>query len=160
MRYLWLTIKHKWFVLVAGIRIGAPLWRLIVHDWTKFLPCELPHYNRQFFGDKSTPYSFMRAWLHHQNSNDHHWEYWIPRTGHNRCEPPFEDGEAMLMAPGAYMEMIADWVGASRAYEGRWPTKGDWKWLDENLDKVTLNPITRREVTLGLVYAGYLEVSV
>src|SRR3972149_8819971 len=84
MRYLWLTLKHKWFVFVAGRRLGVPLYLLILHDWSKFLWCELPHYQRQFYGEANDPLGFSYAWNHHQKSNKHHWEYWIPITGHSR----------------------------------------------------------------------------
>ena len=55
LKYIWLTVKHKVFVFRAGLRTKAPLWRLIIHDWSKFTPSEAPHYGRQFFGDKSDP---------------------------------------------------------------------------------------------------------
>ena len=49
-QYLKYVIRHKWFVFVAGLVVGAPLWRLIVHDWTKFLPRELGPYVMKFYG--------------------------------------------------------------------------------------------------------------
>ena len=53
MKYFWLTIKHKWFVFLAGLKIGAPLWRLITHDMSKLSWREFKHYQRQFYGDKN-----------------------------------------------------------------------------------------------------------
>lgn len=147
LRYLWLTLKHKAFVFRAGLTTGAPLWRLAIHDWTKFLPCEAPHYGRQFFGTKDEPEAFAAAWLHHQNSNPHHWEYWLPRTGHDKADG---DNQALRMPNWAVREMVADWLGASRAYEGKWPT--DWKswgWLRANLQKKILprvHPETRQDI--------------
>lgn len=137
IKYIWLTIKHKCFVLYAGLRwTKAPLWRLVIHDWSKFTPSEAPHYGRQFFGDKSDPEGFVKAWIHHQNHNPHHWEYWIPRTGHNRCTPPYPDNVPVAMPEWAVREMVADWLGASRAYEGRWPSPAGWPWMDNNLSSV------------------------
>ena len=130
MKYFWLTIKHKWFVFLAGIKIGCPIWRLITHDLSKFSLSELPHYQRQFFGKADQPEKFVRCWLYHQNRNDHHWEYWIPRTGHNRCTPPYPDNVPIRMPLPAIKEMVADWMGASRAYEGKWP-KDSWPWFDK-----------------------------
>jgi len=149
IKYMLLTIKHKWFVSIAGLRIvrGISIWRLIKHDWTKFLPSELSHYGTQFFGTKDQPYDFIRAWLHHQNSNDHHWEYWIPRTGHTRCDPPFLAGEPLEMKPKAAREMVADWLGACRTYEGNWPNSlEEWGWFKKNFSKIRLNPKTRRQI--------------
>ena len=85
IRYCWLTTKHKVFVFRAGLKVGAPIWRLVIHDLSKYTPAEAPHYGRQFFGDKSQPDQFAAAWLHHQNRNPHHLEYWISRTGHDRA---------------------------------------------------------------------------
>ena len=50
LKYLSYVLRHKWFVLLAGLRVGAPLWRLLVHDWTKFLPCEWGPYVEKFYG--------------------------------------------------------------------------------------------------------------
>ena len=140
LKYFWLTCRHKWFVFLAGFGF-VPLWRLLIHDWTKFLPCELPHYNRQFFGKADDPEGFIGAWVHHQNSHQHHWEYWIPRTGHNRCDPPYQDNEPTPMPKWAVKEMVADWMGASRAYDGKWPTK-DWPWFKNAFPKMRLHPAT------------------
>ena len=143
MKYLLLTLRHKWFVLLAGIKVGAPIWRLLIHDWTKLLPSELYQYQRQFFGDQGDPNGFAVAWLKHQNTHPHHWEYWIPRTGHNRCTRPVPDNEPLPMPDWAVREMLADWMGACRSYEGNWPMENDtWSWLDRNLEHVRLHPDT------------------
>jgi len=133
VRYFWLTIKHKWFVLLAGIKLNVPLYLLLLHDWSKFLPCELPHYQRQFYGGASDPLGFSYAWLHHQRCNKHHWEYWVPITGHNRGGYP--DMKPLPMPDKYIREMVADWMGASRAYEGKWPNQG-WPWWLKNRNKI------------------------
>ncbi len=134
-KYIWLTVKHKAFVLRAGLRTRAPIWRLLIHDWSKFTRAEAPHYGRQFFGDQGDPLGFSYAWLHHQRNNPHHWEYWIPITGHNRGG--YGDLEPLPMPEWAIREMVADWLGASRAYEGCWPkTPQTWPWLSKNLGKI------------------------
>ena len=134
-KYFWLTVKHRWFVLLAGLKTKAPLWRLLIHDWTKFLPSELPHYGRQFFGKADDPEGFAvctpshtrtRRWLKHQNRHPHHWEYWMTRP----------DNTSLPMPEWAVREMIADWMGASRAYEGKWPVKREWAWLDKHWEQL------------------------
>ena len=159
MKYLFLTLKHKWFVLLAGIKIQTPIWKLLIHDWTKFLPCELPHYQRQFFGTADNPKGFIKAWIHHQNSNPHHWEYWIPRTGHNRCTPPYPDNVAVEMPEWAVREMVADWFGASRAYTGNWPSPNNWTWLAKQwpIIKLRLHPATAELVQQILLEMGYKD---
>ena len=140
MKYFLLTIKHKWFVFLAGKRLGVPLYLLLLHDWTKFTPCELPHYQRQFYGKADQPLNFSYAWLHHQKSNKHHWEYWIPITGHNRGG--YSDLQPLPM-PNKYVgEMVADWMGASRAYEQKWPDEWPdkiWPWWEKNKAKVLMH---------------------
>lgn len=155
MKYFWLTLKHKWFVLLAGLKVGGiPFWRLLLHDLSKLTPMELPHYQRQFFGKADDPLGFIRCWVRHQNHNPHHWEYWIPRTGHNRCTPPYPDGEPVPMPEWAVREMVADWMGAGRAYTGKWDNLHDWTWLRKNLPEIT--PHLHRETrdTLCRVLGG------
>ena len=154
MKYFVLALKHKAFVFWAGLATKAPLWRLLIHDWTKLLPCELPHYSRQFFGKADDPGGFIRCWVHHQNSHPHHWEYWIPRTGHNRCDPPYQDNMPIPMPEWAVKEMVADWIGASRAYDGRWPKNGNWPWLMKAFPKMRLHPQTRNILNWVLFSTG------
>lgn len=49
-RYLSYVVRHKWFVLRAGLVTGAPFWRLLIHDWSKFLPVEWFPYVEMFYG--------------------------------------------------------------------------------------------------------------
>jgi len=143
LRYAWLTIKHRHYVFLAGLRIGVPLWRLLTHDLSKFGPLELIHYGRQFFGDASQPDKFAACWIHHQNHNDHHWEYWMPRTKHDQSP---DESKALPMPYGAMLEMVADWYGASRAYEGKWPESGNWPWFEQNFDNIIVHPTTRAQI--------------
>lgn len=158
MKYFILILKHKWFVFLAGLKTKAPLWRLILHDWSKFMPDELPHYQKQFFGNADDPRGFIECWTRHQNRHPHHWEYWIPRTGHNRCDPPYKDNEAIPIPEGILREMIADWFGASRAYGGKWPTKDNWPWVDENLHKIKERIHPESCILIDKILAETLEV--
>lgn len=136
MRYLILTVKHKWFVLVAGLYVGVPLRQLLRHDWTKLKPTNFRAYHRQFFGKADRPVEFAYTWLEHQNLERHHWEFWICRTGHNRADPPIPDGSCLPMPDRYVREMIADWLAAGRAYEGKWPALPDWPWYAANWPKI------------------------
>jgi len=143
-KYAKLTVKHKWFVLLAGRKLGVSYWRLLKHDLSKFGVKEIFAYGRQFFGDRSDSAGFARAWLHHQNHNDHHWEYWIARSGHNRLSGRGTVPEEM--SEGAMLEMMADWLGAGRAYEGSWPNVHNWLWLNNHFSKMHLNMTTRGKI--------------
>lgn len=146
MKYFKQTLIHKWWVLIAGLRLGGiPLWRLLIHDWTKFTPAELPHYNRQFFGDKNDPVGFAKAWNHHESHNPHHWGYWIARSGKYMGQP--------LPMPKTYVrEMVADWWGAGRTYNHSWNMT---KWLTNSLPNIILHEDTRKEVINVLEEIGY-----
>ena len=156
--YLKYVVRHKWFVFVAGRRVKSPLWRLIIHDWSKFLPCEWFPYVAQFYGRKPTEdeeritynlgisiktraeikADFNAAWNHHQKSNKHHWQYWILI---NDSDEPKIRPQPM---PVSYVrEMVADWMGAGRAITGKWDVQ---TWYTDNRDKIILHDHTRRLV--------------
>lgn len=145
LRYASYVLRHKWFVFVAGRRTGAPLWRLIVHDWSKLTAAEWSPYVRSFYGPwsyKDRPAdvvaTFDAAWLHHQHANPHHWQHWVLR----------EDSGATKVLPipeRIVREMVADWMGAGRAITGRWEVAS---WYAANRDKILL-----AEETRGLVDA-------
>jgi len=137
VKYFWLTIKHKYYVFIAGLKIGCPIHLLIFHDLTKFFPSELPHYGRQFFGDSNNPLAFSYAWNHHQKTNKHHWEYWVPVTGCIRGG--YKDLQPLPMPKKYILEMVADWCGASKAYEKKWPWENNWQWFKNNFDNAQKN---------------------
>lgn len=136
--YLKYVFRHKWFVLIAGVKIGAPFWRLIIHDWSKFLPSEWKPYAYTFYdknGNKQYKESpeFKRAWNYHQKRNKHHWQYWLLKE---------DDGLFIPIAmPEKYMlEMLADWMGAGRAITGRWEVV---EWYEKNNHKIILHDYVR-----------------
>jgi len=50
LKYLSYVVRHKWFVFLAGLRVGGiPLWRLLIHDWSKFTPAEWRPYVQSFY---------------------------------------------------------------------------------------------------------------
>lgn len=143
LRYLRYVIKHKYFVFQAGMELHVPLWRLIIHDWTKFLPSEWFPYRRFFYGSipssksggpkRKATYEFECAWNLHQKRNDHHWQHWV-RIGDDGTIVP------LPMSPNAFREMIADWKGAGKAITGKDDTD---EWYMKNRDQMLLHPNTR-----------------
>lgn len=160
LRYLRYVLSHKWFVLMAGLRIGGiPLWRLLIHDWSKLTPAEWGPYVRYFYGTRPTERladrdggEFDRARLHHQHRNPHHWQHWVLR----------EDSGAvkLLRMPEHFArEMVADWMGAGRAMTGRWEAR---EWYEKNGDNMQLAMFTRvlAERLLGVpCYCGAFGAS-
>lgn len=144
--YLKYVLRHKWFVLVAGVQLGVPVWTLILHDWDKFLPDEWFPYASAFYkADGSKQYvesdAFTRAWNAHQKRNKHHWQWWMITwdRGTTECLP---------MSHAARLEMLADWYGAGRAIAG---TQSPADWYMKNADKMQLHPETRAWVEQQLI---------
>lgn len=142
--YFKYVIRHKWYVLLAGLKLGVPIWGLIIHDWQKFTPVEWSPYVWSFYGPwsyKDRPQhvkdAFDLAWLHHQHQGPHHWQYWLLR----------EDSSVVtkvLQMPDRYhREMLADWIGASKAITGKDNTN---EWYLENRHKISLHDNTRKWV--------------
>lgn len=51
------------------------------------------------------------------------------------------DGVPQRRPDEAVVEMVVDWLAASRAYEGTWPCcGGHWHWLEHGWDRVKLHP--------------------
>lgn len=136
------TMTHKFLVMVAGVRLGGiPFWRLLVHDWQKFLPVELRGYAEKYcstywyrneevmraYGDhgivEAAPFGYLAddryklAWHHHKNSAPHHYQYWIGCDG------------AFTMPDTYVREMVADLMASGRQYTGDWNMQ---EWLDKN----------------------------
>jgi hypothetical protein len=148
LRYGSYVARHKWFVFRAGLKTGAPLWRLVIHDWSKLTPAEWGPYVRTFYAKhKARPGEFDKAWLHHQHRNPHHWQHWLLRE---------DDGDLkVLPMPEKFVrEMVADWMGAGRAITGQW---GATDWYLANFGRIVLDPETRKQVheLLGLKSHDY-----
>lgn len=154
LRFIWSLLRHKWFVLRAGRLTGVPLWRLIIHDSSKFLPDEFTLYAKNFHGDYSNSpndraqvsLDFTYAWLHHENHNPHHWGYWIPRSGKFANVP--------LPMPETYVrEMIADCMGASRVYTNSWDIA---VWLNKNGPNWKIHDETLEHIWTVMIELGYV----
>lgn len=135
LRYLKNLLKHKWFVFVAGRRVGVSLIQLIMHDASKFSRAEWGPYVARFGSGRAGSLDHSKeadawraAFKHHWQNNPHHWEYWVREIG-----PVFMPEEYVR-------EMVADWMGAGRAYTGRWEVK---EWYEQNKERIKLHPGTR-----------------
>lgn len=162
IKYLSYIIRHKWFVFIAGVDLKKTgrkisLWRLMVHDLSKFCPNEWVPYMEHFYGDNLSEKEiadvpgdyrhffvskerwakkFDVAWLHHIHRNPHHWQYWVLRED--------DGGTITIEMPEKYMhEMVADWLGAGRAITGRWETE---EWYQKNKSNMMLHDKTRKSV--------------
>jgi hypothetical protein len=147
--------EHIAYVREAGQKLGVPEEQLLFHDASKYSHEELPFYARHFFGD-GDPVGFAKAWLHHLHSNAHHWQYWIFPDGYSYQDQYPINQDGVLRMPQEYvLEMIADWMGASKAYTGSWDMTG---WLLENIPKIIVHPDTAVDLKGILAELGYAGV--
>ena len=135
-RYAAYVVRHKWFVFRAGLKTRAPLWRLVIHDWSKLTRAEWTPYVRMFYTGRKDQDAFDAAWLRHQHRNPHHWQHWVLRE---------DDGAtvSLAMPESLIREMVADLMGAGRAITGRWEVR---KWYEANASKMLLHHETRERV--------------
>jgi len=143
-KYASYVARHKFFVFKAGLQMKAPIWRLVIHDYSKLSRAEWGPYVRRFYGGRpGVPVTdddsddFRRAWLHHQHRNPHHWQAWILRQ---------DDGQMKVLRMPEHFarEMVADWMGAGRAITGRWAV---YEWYQGGAgEAMLLHPETRKFV--------------
>ena len=164
LNYLIYVLRHKWFVFLACLDLGVPLWIAVFHDWDKLLPDEFIPYAKFFYepdGTKTqrrskTGYykptdtgnaAFDFAWLLHQKRNKHHWQWWVL--------PEDNGGVKVLPMTDTYRrEMLADWRGAGKA-QGTPDTK---TWYLANHHKMKLHPETREWIERMLDVKGLEEL--
>lgn len=151
------VLIHKWYVLIAGNVVGVPIWRLIIHDWSKFSPIELLGYAGNIGGGVSKK-RWARAWLHHLHCNPHHPEHWVLSW---RGNPRFYDelGEkigpfvTILPMPDIYVrEMIADMMASSKTATGSYNIAD---WLNQNGPNMNFHDQTITLIDKIMKEAGY-----
>lgn len=143
------VIKHRWFVFLHCYYAGIPLQGLI-HDLSKFSPVEFFEGVKYYQGDKSPinackeANGYSMAWFHHKGRNKHHFEYWIDYM---------DDGGKSIQMPYKYaLELICDFLGAGKAYNGKnftYRNELDW-WLTRLTSKpnMLINEQTKLFITM------------
>lgn len=125
-------LTHKWLVFLAGRWVGVPIWRLLIHDWSKFSPTEFGRYSRYKFGGGSTE-EWAIGWLHHQHNEPHHPEFYIlvwhgNLDFYDKVGKKLADYVTILPMPQTYVrEMVADMHATSKEVTGSWDIS---KWLN------------------------------
>ena len=136
------AVKACWGLLIrSSIAFGGI--ELTDHDLSKYTDDEYSAYDDYFYpktDDKDVlaiiKKRFKDAWLHHQNTNKHHWQYWVLINDEDRIKP-------LEMPRDSIYEMVADW--GSFAYQKK---DGDelLKWYESHKDKMILHERTRKDV--------------
>lgn len=151
--YLQKLNLHIQYVQEAGQRLLVPDDQLRLHDQSKFTKAQFFGYAMHFCGG-GAPEHFAKAWLQHQNSEPHHWEFYIMRTDPTRGASGAENG--ILPMPHCYVrEMVADFQGASKAYTGSWKIG---KWLQGNMKNMRVHSQTAALLREVLSSIGYEKI--
>jgi len=137
--------KHKFWVGYYCFKAGL-YWQGITHDLSKFSPVEFIESVKYYQGTSSPidackkEKGYSNAWLHHKGRNKHHYEYW---------QDNFDYGCTPLKMPFNYaLEMICDYLGAGRAYNGKnFTLESEYQWW---LHKSSL-PLKMHENTLTFI---------
>jgi len=145
--------KHIAFVQEAGRQLRVPEPQLAIHDQSKWTAGEFPGYALHFKGG-GAPDQFAYAWLHHIHHNPHHWQHWIFADGYTPAGSQVQNG-AVEMPTRYVLEMIADWMGASRAYTGSFDM---FAWLVSNFPKIRLHSNTAEYLRYELDRQGYADI--
>lgn len=133
-------LRHIMLVQEAGSLLGVPKSQLDEHDNSKWGKEEFWDYAQHFHGTKADPTGFSLAWNHHVHNNPHHWQYWIhPAGGVVQGCDLFND--AFVMPKNFALEMVADWLGASKGYTGSWDMT---EWLGKSWLRMKIHSETRK----------------
>lgn len=155
-KYIDSLVKHIGYVREAAQTLHVPNGQIMSHDDSKWSMAEFPGYALHFQGG-GDPIRFSRAWLHHIHHNPHHWQSWIFPDGFTPKDANVEPGGLVPMPEWYALEMVADWLGATKAYTGEWDLTD---WLNSNLanGKIKLHSATQRFVRTILYRIGYDEI--
>lgn len=156
------VIDHIKWVQLAAYELDVDRDQWMYHDASKFDRVEFNGYARNFVGadgkarSHGDPVAFAPAWLHHIHCNPHHWQHWIFPNGFTPKDANVEAGGVVEMPDHYVVEMVADWLGASRAYTGHWDMS---KWLKDNLPRVMLHTKSAETCRLILDQLGYDQIT-
>ena len=144
---------HKWWVFYYCCKLRIP-WQGIMHDISKFSWTELKESIKYYQGDKSPipiakkENGYSEAWQHHKGRNKHHFEYWIDFTD--------KDIKIIPMPYKYVLELIADYLGAFRAYNGYMNFEEEYQWWLKKSEQIEfMNPATKSFITQIFRYIHY-----
>lgn len=136
--------KHK-YVVFKECRACGITRQGIIHDMSKFSPAEFITSAKYYQGTKSPieaekeDIGYSVAWLHHKGRNKHHWEWWTDYS-------PVDGSIIANKIPVNYViEMVCDWVGASKVYNGvNWTQADPLKYYHKVRAGRHLHPATEK----------------
>lgn len=114
------------------------------HDASKYSEEEFDAYCNYFYPTPICPAddtAFDLAWLHHQKSNPHHWQYWVLIRDEGDIVP-------MDMPVSEICNMLSDWHAFSR----RDLSSTAYTWYMKNGSKMILSDNTRKIIDVLIEY--------
>ena len=151
--------KHKYWVWYYMCKCGHG-WRGLWHDMSKFSPVEFWESVKYYSGTRSPidackeDKGVSMAWMHHKGRNPHHYEYWMDN---------FDKGGEPKEMPAKYkVEMICDYLGAARAYMGKYFSYcAEYEWWQKKLSLPRSQHQNDKDfVSAVLYYLAVLECDV
>lgn len=139
-------LKHKYFVFKYCCKLGIP-WQGLLHDLSKFSPTEFIE-SIKYYQDGISPIDvckkkngYSKAWFHHKGHNPHHCEFWTDNYGTNPI--------AHKMPDKYVRELIADYIGAAKAYFGEknFTYANEREWWEKRRKILLIHPDTEAVIT-------------
>lgn len=133
------------------------VWQGLVHDLSKYSPEEFFESVKYWQGNRSPidackeHKGYSKAWFHHRGRNKHHYEYWIDYLD--------KGGSCMPMPRKYAKEILCDYLGAGRAYNGdNFTYEKELEWLEKKLESgIKMHPATAK--FLHTVFSCLVEYS-
>lgn len=154
------TSTHIKYVQEACRTLGISEDQLLIHDQTKFMPVEFYPYAANFYADiddkalkEKVDADYAYAWLHHIHHNYHHSQHWVFPMNYNRAKAV--ENNRLVMPPQFVREMVADWVGACRAYNGH---RDISEWAFAHVPGLLLHTESKKYLKTALIDCGYTYV--
>lgn len=155
-KHLCTITKHRWYVFLYCCKSGIMLQGL-THDLSKFSYTEFSESVKYYTGTSSPIDACKKAngvsfaWLHHKGRNKHHYEYW---------QDNFDKGTTHIIMPYKYaVEMLCDYLGAGKAYQGKdfsYKSELIW-WKNKQKTANAMDPITKQFLSVCFVLLTYTK---
>lgn len=141
--------KHRFLVFIHCFKCGIP-FRGLVHDLSKYEPCELfpsaKYYNGSYspiVNERFDNHLFSNVFLHHTNHNKHHYEYWIDQ---------YRGDLIIRKMPYKYsIEYVCDMISASKTYlKKNFNQAEPLKFFNRFVDGYFMHSMTKEFITILL----------
>lgn len=140
------NVQRAWYELLRPYLVEQGMaeeelqeidFRIDAHDASKLDSEEYQPYAEWFYGEHpdegEAKDAFDLAWVHHQNNNEHHWQYWV--LIQDTDEPKYL---ALDMSKPAVYEMLCDW----HSFSAKDAESTAYSWYNKNKENMLLSDNT------------------